>query len=269
MRIVGLISTILAWSLTPASSRLDSETVLTEMENIKDHGGLLEDEYNAIDFAAIPEQRFVQEDDHFLPEDMLSIELLREQKCFFQDVSQVPVEIKGAWFVSTSGSTTVEVTVKRINPNSEKSNGEASELVLFQDVSDDSGGFTVDGSEIATYAFCFHSVDPSSEKILTFSVDVSSKVLQQSKSSALKDDENKHHIYPLQGSASRLLQTMRSLHQELEVVLLRFERHMATQDVVEGRVDFFTFLETSAILIVTLGQIYYVRRLVNRSKQWV
>lgn len=242
---------------------LDSETARTAEQNVQDHGGLLEDEYNAIDFAQIPQPRF-DDDEHFLPDDMLSIELRREQKCFFQDVLVPgPKNIHGAWFVSTSGNTKLDVTVKLIDREKKESGDDsASELVLHHDVSEDSGGFNVDGNQAGTYAFCFYSLDPTQETVLTFSIDVK-------RAGASQSSNDGKQAYPLELSASRLLHTMQSLHQELEVVLLRFERHMQTQDSLEGRVDLFTFVETGAILIVTLCQIYYVRRLVNRSRQWV
>jgi hypothetical protein len=92
----------------------------------------------------------------------------------------------------------------------------------------------------------------------------------------------------LQRTVSELARTLRSLQSQLEIILLRVERHVATQDSIEGRVNIFTLVETVragalgggvppltpppllqvAMVGVAVLQVSYVRRLVNR-KQWV
>ena len=147
-----------------------------------------------------------------------------------------------------------------------KSNKNTEEAkALFEDANEESGGFEIDVENPGTYAFCFYNVESGEDKVITFSVDISTHEPKLEGKAAAKPE----HIFPLQSSASNLQNTLQSLEKELEIVLLRFERHVKTQDSTESRVSVFTFIETLAILAVTAFQIYYVRRLVNRSKQWV
>ena len=113
-----------------------------------------------------------------------------------------------------------------------------------------------------TQSFCFDDARKGAEdKIVTFALHIG-----QGKKA--KSHITKNHIVPLQRTVSELAKTLRSLQSQLEIILLRVERHVATQDSIEGRVNWYTLIETIAIVAVAVLHVTYIRRLVNR-KQWV
>jgi hypothetical protein len=245
-----------------AQGKLESETAQTAEENAKDKGGLLEEEYADIDFGKDDDEEEEDEgqDARFLPSNMLSVVMIHDkERCFFEEIMIVPATLRGAWFTTAESTPDLLVKVRM---------AKGKETVIYEEThSTDTGGFTVTADLPGTYAYCFKIESYATDVVVTFAVDVSSphKPTKEGGSSAVKPE----HIYPLQRSATNLYNYLRSLESELEVILLRIDRHVQTQDSTELRVSLLTFVETLAIAIITAFQIYYVRRLVNKSRQWV
>jgi len=242
--------------LSQAEAKLESEAAQSAEANAKDTGGLLDEEYAEINFADDGDDS--TDDDRFLPENMLSIAFNMKEKCFFEEVPSGST-LRGAWFITSSTATPILTKVKKV--------GE-SDKVVYEEVEDkDSGGFTVNVDTAGTYAYCFQHIDfpSSSELVLTFAVEVTSPSKPKDGVSAVKPE----HIYPLQRSTTNMYNTLQSLVSELEVILLRIDRHVQTQYSTELRVWLLTTVETLAIAGITAFQIYFVRRLVNKSRQWV
>jgi hypothetical protein len=240
-----------------AEAKIESETAQSAEENAKDKGGLLDEEYAEINFADDVDPEDVSED-RFLPENMLSVVFNIKEKCFFEDIPAGSI-LRGAWFVTSSDASPIRIKVKRLG---------SSDKVLYDEVeSEDTGGFTVNADVAGTHSYCFESVDypTATELVMTFAVDVASAHAPKGPSSAGKPE----HVYPLQRSTSNMYNTLQSLVSELEVILIRVDRHVLTQDSTELRVWLLTALESLAIAGITAFQIYFVRRLVNKSKQWV
>jgi hypothetical protein len=238
--------------------KLESETAQTAEENAKDKGGLLEEEYADIDFGKDDDDDEEAQDGRFLPSNMLSVIMIHDkERCFFEEIMIVPATLKGAWFTTAESTPDLLVKVKHAG-------GKA---VYEETHSTDTGGFTITADTSGTYSYCFKVMSYATDVVVTFAVDVSTanKPTQEGGSTAVKPE----HIYPLQRSATNLYNYLQSLESELEVILLRIDRHVQTQDSTELRVSLLTFVETLAIAIITAFQIYYVRRLVNKSRQWV
>ena len=247
-----------------AGAKLDSETAQTTEENVKDTGGLLEDEYAGIDFSQDasdqdPEDDVDEAEARFLPQNMLSVVFTSKQRCFYEEIPEKSL-LRGAWFLTTSETSPIYVRVKHTG---------SPQPLYDERHEEDTGGFTVTADEVGTYEYCFEHVNFPSDKdlVITFAVDVStpSKVKTKAGLTAVKPE----HVYPLQTSTSNLHHTVSSLSTEVDVILMRLDRHVLTQDSTEFRVSLLTSVETLAIAAITVFQIYFVRRLVNRSRQWV
>jgi hypothetical protein len=254
---IQLAVSIFAVLATSAASKLESEAGQAAEENVKDSGGLLDEEYADINFADDGEGD-EPIDERFLPENMLSVVFNTKEKCFFEDLLAGTI-LRGAWFLASSEVTPILTKVKRVGD---------SQKIVYEEVEEkDSGGFTVNIDQAGTYAYCFQHVDfpTSNELVLTFAVDVTSPAKPKEGASAVTPE----HIYPLQRSTTNMYNTLQSLVSELEVILLRIDRHVQTQDSTELRVWLLTTFETVAIAGITAFQIYFVRRLVNKSRQWV
>ena len=246
-------------SSSQSLAKIETEAARSAEENVKDSGGLLDEEYAEINFAEDDDAGDDEDDDHFLPEHMLSIVFTTKEKCFFEEVPAGSV-LRGAWFITSSESATPILTkVKKL--------GDVEKIVHEEWEEKDSGGFTVNVDSAGTYAYCFQHVEfpTATELVLTFAVDVTSPNKPKDAASAVKPE----HIYPLQRSTSNMYNTLQSLVSELEVILLRIDRHVQTRDSTELRVWLLTSVETLAIAGITAFQIYFVRRIVNKSRQWV
>ncbi|KAH9257727.1 hypothetical protein BASA81_004185 [Batrachochytrium salamandrivorans] len=270
-----------------ASANLASDAADVAQANAKDQD--VQDGYEEVDFANDEEEGHLGDGDgaKFLPKNMLSLELNSEgPKCFYQHVESVPATIRGAWFVSTAGTATIHATVKRLGPrkprrkpkqqededdDDEEDEDDGSEWLLDQEVENkDNDKFEIVAKTLGVYSFCFENPYPNEDesKVLTFSIDVEPASTTKHGSSG-NGAAKAEHIIHITETTRDLESTIESLQTELEVILLRFSAQAESQDFTEQRVTVFTAVETLVLLVVTLGQVYYVRRLVNGNRLWV
>ena len=153
----------------------------------------------------------------------------------------------------------MDVAVKQLDPEDLSSPGKT----LHTDHGLEEGGFTVMAESHGVYSFCFSDSNTASgdDKVVTFALHVGASVPKAAATTA--------HILPLRRSIESLASNLGSLRSELDVILLRIERHVKTQDSTESRVWVFTLVETLALVCVSAIQVAVVRRMVDRGKQWV
>jgi hypothetical protein len=76
------------------------------------------------------------------------------------------------------------------------------------------------------------------------------------------------HVTPLENAVRSTSKSLQEMVAEQEFLKLRTRRHIATQDNTEWRVTWYTVFESVFMVGITLGQVFYVQRLVN-NRQWV
>lgn len=292
MRLLFLAMVVVVVAAGWARADVGSDAADVAQANAVDQG--VQDGYQEVDFANDDEEGHLGDGDgaKFLPKNMLSLELNSEgPKCFYQHVGAVPATLRGAWFVSTAGTATIHATVKRLGPRQPKrkhrpqrdrrhkdededgddddEEDDQHEWLLDQQVEDkDSDKFELMAKTPGVYSFCFENPYPNEDesKVLTFSIDVE---LASASAGGGSGAAKAEHIIHITETTRDLESTIESLQTELEVILLRFSAQAESQDFAEQRVAVFTAGKTLVLLVVTLGQVYYVRRLVNGNRLWV
>ena len=198
--------------------------------------------------------------DDFHPSHVLSFVLEpAEQSCFFEDItktrfeSKKAIKVRGAYFTASGGADlAIDFQVQR-QPN--KPN--AKPVTYFQETNKDEANFALKADQFGLYSFCFTNRN-TIEKTVTFAIHVGSKV----KKILPK------HISPLEASTRQLAHTLADMRAEAKFLHLRIQRHIKTQDSIDWRVANYTIVESLILIGVTVAQVYYIKRLVNR-RQWV
>jgi len=192
--------------------------------------------------------------DDFSPSHVFTFQLSSSEECFFEDIILAPIQIRGAYFVSNEGNMDVNVKVSFVNKENR-----GNEETLFQKHGSTEDVFSVVANHKGQYKFCFSQRSSSSTKHVTFAIHVGLRKREH----ALKT-----HVTPLQEAVAGCHRTLNELVSEQNFLLARTTRHMLTQDSTEFRVAWFTIVESIFMISVTLGQVFYIRRLIN-NRQWV
>ena len=191
----------------------------------------VEDEFHTTDFA---------------PSHVFTFEVDRgKEECFYEEIANAPIKMRGAYFVSSAAQTAVTLTVKFEDAVLKRLAGKS------QDV------FSHTAEKNGVYSFCFFG--SSATEVVTFAIHVGVKVVEH---------VNRDHLTPLENSVRSMHHAIRQLVAEQNFLVLRTKAHMETQDEMESRVAWYTIFETVFMASVTIGQVYYVRRLIN-NRQWV
>jgi len=212
------------------------------------------------DEAGVQEEVYGTEDvesdfhmDDFSPSHVFTFQLDRYEECFFEDIAEAPIRIRGAYFVVSGSSQEVDVEVALV-----KNANRGLEDVLIRHSGRNEGTFNTLAQTPGQYKMCFQN--PSrARKQVTFALHVGVRKREVARG---------HEISPLEDSIRSTHHDLKDLVSEQNFLITRIRRHMLTEDSIEFRVSFFTILESAFMLIVTLAQVFYVQRLIN-NRQWV
>jgi len=194
--------------------------------------------------------------DDFSPSHVFTFPLTQRENCFFEEITKSPIRMRGAYFVTSDSGMDVNVYVSKVNNIDNHA-----EKTLFEESGKTEGVFSIVAQNNGEYKVCFvnPSYRSSKTKRVTFAVHVGIRKKEHAKA---------EHITPLEGYVQEAHHALNDLVAEQAFIIKRTSRHMATQDSTEWRVAWYTVFESCIMLAVTLGQVFYVQRLIN-NRQWV
>eukprot|EP01017_Pseudomicrothorax_dubius_P033683 TRINITY_DN4532_c0_g1_i2.p1 TRINITY_DN4532_c0_g1~~TRINITY_DN4532_c0_g1_i2.p1 ORF type:complete len:289 (+),score=78.59 TRINITY_DN4532_c0_g1_i2:100-966(+) len=184
----------------------------------------------------------------FDPSDIVSFELGgSEEDVFIENVHDTPTELLGAYFVSSSENSEVDLFV--IGPDG---------VHLFGRTDKNEGFFHLNATKKGTYQFFFSNSRWFETKKVTFAYHSSvARNISSAGTTALD---------PLNEKLYKANKEIRSLHAETKFSYMRAETHFETLRNAHTKLLLFTILESFVIVAASLWQIYYIRKLLENKR---
>ncbi|GBG34379.1 Transmembrane emp24 domain-containing protein [Hondaea fermentalgiana] len=227
---------------------LDLKVAPEELDEDDEEG--TEDEYDDEDL----ESNFHMDD--FSPSHVFTFPLERYEECFYEEITTVPIRVRMAYFVASGNSQKVNVRVAHTGRKGDAHGGQ--EKVLHEQTGKTEGTFSTIVREAREYKFCFSN--PSGQKKhVTFALHVGVRKREVAKGA---------EITPLEEAIRAAHHDLNDLVAEQNFIVSRVRRHMLTEDSIEFKVSFYTIVESTIMLGITLAQVFYVQRLINQ-RAWV
>uniref|UniRef100_A0A7S3DHW7 GOLD domain-containing protein n=1 Tax=Palpitomonas bilix TaxID=652834 RepID=A0A7S3DHW7_9EUKA len=168
------------------------------------------------------------------------------QQCFYDEVKS-GARVIGSYEVSQGGLLDVDVVVK---------GPDASEL--FKKDKSGTGRFTFNAEASGEYSFCFsNKMSSVSKKTVSFAIEVGDEDLSTGTKGELARQE---HIDPIEKGILKLSEAIRGLQAEQEYLKMRERAHRDTSESTNARVLWWSILEASVLVAMSMWQIYYLRR---------
>ncbi|CAD8144022.1 unnamed protein product [Paramecium octaurelia] len=178
----------------------------------------------------------------FIPDDIITFTLQANQEdILFENITE-PTLIKGAYQVNHHKDV-IDFSVKT-----------PAGRTIYSKLSTNKGNFTVQATEIGLYSIIFNNKKKANQ-LLTYAVDVVKD----------KDDKIKStDIDPLELDIDYIQNGLQELYYDHKFQQIRYES--STQQVKEAnkKIYVFTVIETIFIVLVTIWQIWYIKRLYNK-----
>ncbi|CAD8058845.1 unnamed protein product [Paramecium sonneborni] len=178
----------------------------------------------------------------FIPDDIITFTLTANQEDVLLENITEPTLIKGAYQVNHHKDV-IDFSVKTPNGRT-----------IYSKMATNKGNFTVQANEIGLYQIIFNNKKKANQ-LLTYAVDV------------VKDKEDKiksTDIDPLELDIDYIHNGLQELYYDHKFQQIRYES--STQQVKEAnkKIYIFTVIETIFIVLVTIWQIWYIKRLYNK-----
>ncbi|CAD8048658.1 unnamed protein product [Paramecium primaurelia] len=178
----------------------------------------------------------------FIPDDIITFTLTANQEDVLLENITEPTLIKGAYQVNHHKDV-IDFSVKTPTGRT-----------IYSKMATNKGNFTVQANEIGLYQIIFNNKKKANQ-LLTYAVDVVKE----------KEDKIKStDIDPLELDIDYIHIGLQELYYDHKFQQIRYES--STQQVKEAnkKIYAFTVIETIFIVLVTIWQIWYIKRLYNK-----
>eukprot|EP01017_Pseudomicrothorax_dubius_P038836 TRINITY_DN587_c0_g2_i1.p1 TRINITY_DN587_c0_g2~~TRINITY_DN587_c0_g2_i1.p1 ORF type:complete len:291 (+),score=100.22 TRINITY_DN587_c0_g2_i1:177-1049(+) len=183
----------------------------------------------------------------FTPSDMVTFELPgNEEEVFYEKIDTVPSRIRGAYFVSSSENSDIDFVIT--DPKGDD---------VFEKLGKKESIFYFNTTKKGVYQFKFSNQKFFETKQVTFALHASNNTNTPVKSA---------DIDPLNERLYKITQSIGDIHVETKFSYKRAETHLATIKGTHARVFLFTILESLGIIVTSLWQIYYIKKLLDNKR---
>ncbi|XP_063833134.1 transmembrane emp24 domain-containing protein 2 [Ostrinia nubilalis] len=164
------------------------------------------------------------------------------EECFFENV-EADTKMGLKFEIAEGGFLDIDVTIT--GPDG---------AVITRGERESSGIYTFSAPTSGKYTYCFsNKMSTMTPKVVMFNLDVG-----EAPSKAGKDDEVDHN--KLEDMIKELAATLKTVKNEQEYMQVRDRIHRAINESTNSRVVMWSIFEASVLLIMTLGQVYYLKR---------
>ena len=183
----------------------------------------------------------------FVPADLITFEISgRAEEEFFEEIMTVPSFIRGAYFVSSSESQDIDITILDPLKN-----------VVYQKAKRKEGIFYFDAKRRGTYSFIFKNSKYLGKKAITFALHCGN-----STDEVLQSD----HLDPFETRLKGLQRSVKDFQTDQKFASLRQESHLKTVADANNYVFWFSLLECVGVIAVTSWQVYYIKKLLDNRR---
>eukprot|EP01095_Lingulamoeba_sp_RSL-Kostka_P005597 TRINITY_DN16_c0_g1_i1.p1 TRINITY_DN16_c0_g1~~TRINITY_DN16_c0_g1_i1.p1 ORF type:complete len:221 (+),score=67.93 TRINITY_DN16_c0_g1_i1:55-717(+) len=183
----------------------------------------------------------------------------KSQECFYKDFD-IGKDVKVSYSVVRGGLLDINFRVKY---EGDPSNNNAAkgqivyETLHFENKAE--GFYQFKTLESGVYSFCFdNEMARFTAKVVSFKIlgqdRFGSEVLERD------DDDLSEHFDPMERSARKISDELELLEMHQEYMIQRELRHSMTQNNTNSRIFWFSFLECTVLIGMSLFQIYYIKK---------
>ncbi|KAJ0173062.1 hypothetical protein K1T71_011238 [Dendrolimus kikuchii] len=163
------------------------------------------------------------------------------EECFFENV-EADTKMGLTFEIAEGGFLDIDVTIT--NPEG---------AVIYKGERESSGLYTFSAPTAGKYTYCFsNKMSTMTPKVVMFNLEVGEA---QHKSQDADVDHNK-----LEDMIKELATTLKTVKHEQEYMQVRDRIHREINESTNSRVVMWSIFEASVLLIMTFGQVYYLKR---------
>nr|CCC96021.1 unnamed protein product [Trypanosoma congolense IL3000] len=174
-----------------------------------------------------------------------------KEYCFFEDVKSPDVKLFLHYMVTSGGSLDVEVTIKGPDASDIWSSGREKEgRVLFK------------SRAPGRYNFCFsNKMSTVTAKMVTLYINVGEEGIED-----VSGAVSKKGMDSIERSISNIQHGLREVKELHNYIRVRERVHRATTEVANTRVLVWTLVEIVVIMLMSLGNVWYLRRIFSKRR---
>ncbi|CAG9559097.1 unnamed protein product [Danaus chrysippus] len=166
------------------------------------------------------------------------------EECFFENV-EADTKIGLTFEIAEGGF--LDIDVKITGPNGE---------VIYRGDRETSGMYTFSATTSGRYTYCFsNQMSTMTPKVVMFNLEVGDA---PNKNTGEKEEEANHN--KLEDMIKELSTTLKTVKHEQEYMQVRDRIHREINESTNSRVVMWSIFEASVLLVMTLGQVYYLKR---------
>lgn len=183
----------------------------------------------------------------FSPEDMVSIEIPpRGEEEFYTVIDIVPTIIRGYWFLSSGGNKDIDFSI--LNPQ---------HIVIYEKKSVKEAIFSLPITKQGIYSFILKNTKMLATHTVTLAYHSGN-----STNSVLKNE----HLTPIEQDLLWVEKAVKDFQVDSQFASLRQETHYKTVAGANKNVFWFSLLESLGVILVTVWQIYYIKKLLDNRR---
>ncbi|CAD8057683.1 unnamed protein product [Paramecium sonneborni] len=185
----------------------------------------------------------------FIPDDMLSFELKKGEVEILEQYIKHPTNIRGAFFLSIMNKDKIDFSIKDPRGKVIDNKNQKKEAV-----------FSVNITNPGNYKFVFSNINGKHNHIVTFALDVRNATYEHIKETDLD---------PIQKKLSSLYTGLNDLM--FDTKFSQQKREGGYQFLRDNNSMYFiyTIIETLIILIVSIWQVFYIKRIIGVQRKFV
>ncbi|CAG9104304.1 Transmembrane emp24 domain-containing protein 2 [Plutella xylostella] len=165
------------------------------------------------------------------------------EECFFENV-EADTKMGLTFEIAEGGFLDIDVTIT--GPDG---------VVIYKGDRESSGMYTFSAHTSGRYTYCFsNKMSTMTPKVVMFNLEVGDA---PSKPDG-KEDEANHN--KLEDMIKELGTTLKTVKHEQEYMQVRDRIHRAINESTNSRVVMWSIFEASVLLVMTVGQVYYLKR---------
>lgn len=165
------------------------------------------------------------------------------EECFFENV-EADTKMGLTFEIAEGGFLDIDVTIK--GPDGD---------VIYHGERESSGMFTFSAAKPGRYTYCFsNKMSTMTPKVVMFNLEVGDTPSKQNE----KEGEVNHN--KLEDMIKELATTLKTVKHEQEYMQVRDRIHRAINESTNSRVVLWSIFEASVLLVMTVGQVYYLKR---------
>jgi len=172
----------------------------------------------------------------------------KKSECFFFDASAGQT-MQPSFFVTRGGLLDIDLKVN--GPDNQQ---------LYAGLIFESSVQVFTASRAGAYEFCFsNAMARWTPKIISFELKVD---LESEK----KDPLSKSSLDPIEQTINRIRDSLDQIQKDQKYLRIREQKHRDTAESTNSRVLWFSIFESSILLGLTLGQVFYLRKVFDTKR---